>query len=88
MNPHISARVEAYTFRYEVPAVDYVLLSRLETNSDVNKLIANVFKKADYGLVGTTGNEFYLFKKNAPPGDFADAIRTLGINHTPRKHKK
>lgn len=88
LNPHISAREVAYTFRYEVPAVDYVLVSKLEVSGDTSRLLRNLLRRADYGLVGKAYDEFYLFKRGAPPGEVAGALASLGIRLTPRERKR
>ena len=88
LNPHVSARVEAYTFRYDVPVVDYILVSKLEVSGETSRLLTSLLKKADYGLVGEGGQEFYLFKKGAPAGDIAGALSHLRIRLDGKERKK
>lgn len=88
LNPHISTRVEAYTFRYAVPAVDYILLSKLEVSGETSRLLTALLKKAEYGLVGTAGNEFYLLKKGAPAGDLDAALAALRIRLDGKERRK
>jgi uncharacterized membrane protein len=87
VNPHISTRLEAYTFRYDVPAVDYILVSKLEVSGDTSRLLTSLLKKADYGLAGESYDEFYLFKKGANPGNVASALSKLGIRLVPKPKK-
>jgi uncharacterized membrane protein len=88
LNPHISARVEAYTFRYELPPVDYVLLSKGEVTGDTSRLLASLLRKADYGLVAEAGKEFYLLKRGAAPGELTALLSRLGVYLTPKPKKK
>jgi uncharacterized membrane protein len=88
LNPHVSARVEAYTFRYDVPVVDYILVSKLEVSGETSRLLTSLLKKAEYGLVGEAGQEFYLFKKGAPAGDAAAALSSLRIRLDGKERKK
>jgi uncharacterized membrane protein len=88
LNPHVSARVEAYTFRYDVPVVDYILVSKLEVSGDTSRFLTSLLKKADYGLVGEGFQEFYLFKKGAPAGDVAAALSSLRIRLDGKERKK
>ncbi len=87
VNPHISTRLVAYTFRYDMPPVDYILVSKLEVSGDTSRRLTKLLKKADYGLAGEAYKEFYLFKKDIAPGDFASAISTLGIRLGPRERR-
>jgi uncharacterized membrane protein len=89
LNPHVSTRLEAYTFRYQLPPVDYILLSKLEVTGDTSRLLASLLKKADYGLVAEAGDEFYLLRKGAP-GDLTELLSRLGVRMTPRtkRHSK
>lgn len=84
MNPHISARLTAYVFRYDVGPVDYVFFSRNELSGDVRRSLTDRFSKDSYGLVDYTGDEFYLFKRNFASGQTAAALQRIGI--TPRPH--
>jgi uncharacterized membrane protein len=88
LNPHVSARVEAYTFRYDMPVVDYILVSKLEVSGETSRLLTSLLKKAEYGLVGAGFQEFYLFKKGAPAGDMAGALSHLRIRLDGKEKKK
>jgi len=87
INPHISTRLVAYTFRYQVPAVDYVLVGKSEVSGDTARLLRSLLKKADYGLAGEAYNEFYLFKRGGALGNYASALASLGIRLEPRERK-
>ncbi|HEX3855054.1 MAG TPA: DUF2079 domain-containing protein [Polyangiaceae bacterium] len=80
MNPHISARKEAYVFRYDVGPVDYIFISRNEMSSDLRRTLNDKFQKERYGLVAYTGDEFYLFKRNLSSPTTASALQRLGLN--------
>jgi uncharacterized membrane protein len=79
MNPHVSARLDAYVFRYEVGAVDYIFISRNELSSDLRRTLNEKFQKERYGLVAYTGDEFYLFKHNFDSPNTASALQRLGL---------
>jgi uncharacterized membrane protein len=81
MNPHISARKDAYVFRYDVGPVDYIFFSKLELNGDMRRAINDKFQKDTYGLVAYTGDEFYVFKRGLDSPDTAAAVTRLGLNH-------
>jgi hypothetical protein len=80
MNPHISARKDAYVFRYDVGPVDYIFISRNEMSSDLRRTLNDKFQKERYGLVAYTGDEFYLFKRNLSSPTTASALQRLGLN--------
>jgi uncharacterized membrane protein len=84
MNPHVSARLDAYVFRYEVGPVDYIFFSRNELSSDLRRTLNDKFQKERYGLVAYTGDEFYLFKHNFDSPSTASALARLGL--TARTH--
>jgi uncharacterized membrane protein len=84
LNPHISARKDAYVFRYDVGPVDYLLFSRLELNSDLRRTLNDKFQKDTYGLAAYTGDEFYLFKRHLDSPNTAAALQRLGL--TARQH--
>ena len=84
MNPHVSARLDAYVFRYEVGPVDYIFFSRNEFNSDLRRTLNDKFQKERYGLVAYTGDEFYLFKRNFTSPSTTGALQRLGLN--PQSH--
>ncbi len=88
LNPHISTRLEAYTFRYDVPVVDYILVSKLEVSGDTSRFLTSLLKKAEYGLVGESSKELYLFKKGAAAGDYASALQNLRIRLDGKERKK
>jgi len=79
MNPHISARKDAYVFRYEVGPVDYIFFSRNELSGDLRRTLNDKFQKERYGLVAYTGDEFYLFKRNLSSPTTAGALQRLGL---------
>lgn len=88
LNPHVSTRLEAYTFRYDVPVVDYILVARQEVSGDTSRFLTSLLKKADYGLVGESLKEFYLFKRGAPAGDAANALASLRIRLDGKERRK
>lgn len=81
LNPHISARREAYTFRYELPVVDYILVSSQEVSGDTRRLLRDLTRKATYQLAGRSRHEFYLFKRGATTPETEAALRKLGVSH-------
>jgi uncharacterized membrane protein len=81
LNPHISARNDAYVFRYDVGPVDYIFFSKLELNGDMRRLVNDKFHKYPYGLVTYTGDEFYLFKRDFQSPETAAAVTRLGLTH-------
>lgn len=81
VNPHISARREAYTFRYELPVVDCILVSSNEIVGDNRRLLKDLLKKASYRLAASSGREFYLFKRGAGNAETDKALRKLGVSH-------
>ncbi|HEY5373522.1 MAG TPA: DUF2079 domain-containing protein [Polyangiaceae bacterium] len=83
MNPHISARKDAYVFRYDVGPVDYIFISRNEMSSDLRRTLNDKFQKERYGLVAYTGDEFYLFKRNLSSPATAGALQRLGLTARP-----
>ena len=84
MNPHISARNDAYVFRYDVGPVDYIFFSKLELNGEMRRMINEKFQKYPYGLVAFTGDEFYLFKRDFESANTSAALSRLGLS--PHKH--
>jgi hypothetical protein len=78
LNPHISAREEAYTFRGDFGPVDYILLTTHEMTSDARRLLNDAFAKNPYGLVAKAG-EFYLFKKRHSNPATDSALRELAL---------
>ncbi|HYQ00907.1 MAG TPA: DUF2079 domain-containing protein [Polyangiaceae bacterium] len=79
LNPHISARKEAYVFRYDCGPVDYVFVSDNEMNGDMRNNLREKFKKTPYGLFAKGKREFYLFKRGYESPGTAEALRHLGI---------
>jgi len=79
INPHISSRREAFTFRYDLPAVDYILVSSSEIAGDNRRLLKDVLKKASYQLAGRA-HEFYLFKRGTTDADTEKAMHKLGVS--------
>jgi hypothetical protein len=84
MNPHISARKDAYVFRYDVGPVDYIFVSKYEVNSDLRKTLNDKFQKESYGLAAFSGDEFYLFKRGLESSETPAAFQRLGL--TQHKH--
>lgn len=78
LNPHISARQEAYAFRGDFGPADYVLLTRYEMSADARRLLNDRFAVTDYGLAGK-GADFYLFKKGLKADGTDAALRELGL---------
>lgn len=79
LNPQISARKEAYVFRYDVGPVDFIFLSDGEMGGDLRNTLGNKFSKEKYGLFAKGKREFYLFKRGYDSPETADALRHLGI---------
>ena len=84
MNPHVSTRLQAYVFRYDVGPVDYIFLSDNEMSGDLRRALADKFRKYDYGLVAKGEKEFYLFKRNLKSVETEAACRHLGIHFEPK----
>jgi hypothetical protein len=83
VNPHISARKDAYAFRYDFGAVDYILVSQKEMTGDNRRLLSDALKSPGYGLVARAG-EFFLFKKKLESEGTQEALRQLGVSHSRR----
>jgi uncharacterized membrane protein len=81
MNPHISARTDAYVFRYDVGPVDYIFFSKYELNGDLRKTLNDKFQKETYGFVAHTGDEFWLFKRGLESPQTAKMMLQLGLHH-------
>jgi uncharacterized membrane protein len=79
LNPHISARLEAYTFRYDLPVVDCILVSSNEIVGDNRRLLKDLLKKASYKLAASSAREFYLFKRGESNAETEKALRKLGV---------
>ncbi len=84
MSPHVSTRLHAYVFRYDVGPVDYILLSDNEVNADLRRTLTEKFRKYGYGLVAKGKKEFYLFKRGFVSAETAAAYRHLGIDLDPK----
>ncbi len=84
MSPHVSARKEAYVFRYDVGPVDYIFISDNEVVPDLRRALTDKFKKETYGLYAKGKDEFYLFKRNYESPDTAAAYAHLGIHVDPK----
>jgi len=79
LNPHISARKEAYVFRYDTGPVDFILLSDGDISGDLRNGLRDKFRKTPYGLFAKGKREFYLFKRGHESPGTAEALRHLGI---------
>ncbi|HEY0464599.1 MAG TPA: hypothetical protein VGC79_10335, partial [Polyangiaceae bacterium] len=79
LNPHISARKEAYVFRYDTGPVDFIFLSDNEIGGELRNGLRDKFRKTPYGLFAKGKREFYLFKRGHQSPDTAEALRHLGI---------
>lgn len=79
LNPHISARKEAYVFRYDYGPVDFIFVSDNEVNGDMRNTLRDKFRKTPYGLFAKGKREFYLFKRGYESPATAEALRHLGI---------
>ena len=79
LNPHISARIDAYTFRYDLPVVDRILVSSQEIVGDNRRLLRSLLNKASYRLVGQAGHEFYLFERGPGNSETEKALHKLGV---------
>jgi uncharacterized membrane protein len=80
MNPHISARLDAFVLRWDCGDVDYVFVSNREMGETARKSLNVMFKRKSYGLLGKTGNEFYLFKRGYQSAETTAALATLGLD--------
>jgi len=83
MSPHVSTRLQAYVFRYDIGPVDYILISENELNGDVRRALSDKFRKYGYGLVAKGDREFYLFKRGLVSAGTAAAYQHLGIHIDP-----
>ena len=80
--PHVSARPEVRSFRHELGAVDYVLVSSLEVHGvNANKL-REAAATQKLGLLERAG-EFYLFKRGHASAGTDAALRELGAVASP-----
>ncbi|HKO49905.1 MAG TPA: DUF2079 domain-containing protein [Polyangiaceae bacterium] len=79
LNPHISARKDAYVFRYDSGPVDFIFLSENELGGDLKNTLREKFRKSPYGLFAKGKREFYLFKRGYESPATAEALRHLGI---------
>ncbi|MEO8906402.1 MAG: DUF2079 domain-containing protein, partial [Polyangiaceae bacterium] len=79
LNPQISARKEAYVFRYDVGPVDFIFLSDGELSGDLRNGLGDKFSKEKYGLFAKGKREFFLFKRDYDSPATEDALRHLGI---------
>jgi hypothetical protein len=84
MSPHVSTRLQAYVFRYDVGPVDYIFLSDNEMSSDLRRTLTDKFRKYGYGLVAKGNKEFFLFKRNFKSAETEAACRHLGIRLDPK----
>lgn len=78
VNPHISARLDAYAFRYDFGPVDYMLFSSREIAGDSRNVLIEQLTKVPYRLVKKVG-EFYLFRRGSGNGATDAALRELGL---------
>jgi uncharacterized membrane protein len=83
MNPHISARKDAYVFRYDVGPVDYIFFSKNELDANFRKMLTDKLQKEPYGFVAHTGDEFWLFKRGLESPETAKMLQQLGMHHHP-----
>jgi len=79
LNPHISARKEAYVFRYDTGPVDFILLSEGEVSGDLRRTLADKFDRQPYGLYAKGKGDFFLFKRGYEAPGTAGALKHLGI---------
>ncbi len=80
LNPHISARKEAYVFRYDVGPVDFVFLSDGEVSGDLRNTLRDKFSREKYGLFAKGEREFFLFKRGYESPETEAALQHLGIH--------
>jgi uncharacterized membrane protein len=80
MTPHVSARLDAFVLRWDCGDVDYVFLSNREMGETVRKSLNTMFKRKSYGLLGKTGEEFYLFKQGHQSPETPAALAALGLD--------
>jgi len=80
VNPHISTRAEAYCFRADFGAVDYIFVSKAEVHGASRTMMTNRLSKTPYGLVKSAG-EFYLFKRDHFSPNTAAALQQLDIKN-------
>jgi hypothetical protein len=83
MSPHVSTRLQAYVFRYDVGPVDYIFISDNEMSGDLRRALTDKFRKYRYGLVAKGEREFYLFKRGFVSSGTAAAYQHLGIHVDP-----
>jgi len=83
MSPHVSTRLQAYVFRYDVGPVDYIFLSDSEMSGDLRRMLTEKFRKTPYGLAAKGQREFYLFKRGLVTPETAAAYQHLGIHVDP-----
>jgi hypothetical protein len=79
MTPHISARLDAFVLRWDCGDVDYVFVSNREMGETARNSLNTMFKRRSYGLLGHTGNEFYLFKRDHQSPETRAAFTALGL---------
>jgi uncharacterized membrane protein len=84
LNPHISARKEAYVFRYDVGPVDFIFLSDGEMSPELRNGLGEKFSKEPYGLFAKGKREFFLFKRGYESPETGAALRHLGIHVRPK----
>jgi uncharacterized membrane protein len=84
MSPHVSSRLQAYVFRYDVGPVDYIFLSDNEMTGDLRRALTDKFRKYGYGLLAKGDKEFFLFKRNFKSAETEAACRHLGIHLDPK----
>jgi uncharacterized membrane protein len=83
LTPHISSRVDAYVFRYDVGPVDYILVSEGDMGGDLRNTLSAKFSKEHYGLFAQGKHDFYLFKRGHDSPETAAALRRLRISVHP-----
>jgi uncharacterized membrane protein len=79
MSPHVSTRRESYVPRQPLGKPDYILVSNKEVHGDPLRRLAEVFRQFPYVLVGTTSNEFYLFRLGQPNDLTNSALRGMRL---------
>lgn len=78
LNPHISARLDAYTMRYDFGPVDYMLINRREVSGEPRNVLVEQFKRVPYRLLQRAG-DFFLFRRATPNSATDAALRDLGL---------
>lgn len=78
-NPHIAARMNAYTLNYAHGDAEYLLVRGPSMSAGAKKNVQDALSKHDYQLV-TSGHDLYLFKRGPSTPETERALSTLGFS--------